>query len=108
VVRKGYKIARYPLDIGRYHMAKHSKEKPNPHRFRLLNTTKSRIDHDGVNNLKYEVVSFTKNLLYTKIIVNYDEHLISNEFKQNNSSLTTSKNATLTSSKSIKSLTSAS
>ncbi len=92
-------------------MAKHSKEKPNPHRFRLLNTTKSRIDHDGVNNLKYEVVSFAKNLLYTKIIVNYDEHLISNEFKQNNSSLNTLKNATLltsSSKSSIKSLNSAS
>jgi hypothetical protein len=85
-------------------MAKHSKEKPNPNRFRLLNTTKSRIDHDGVNNLKYEVVSFNKNLLYTKIIVNYDENLIMNEFKQKNSSSNAFKNTTLTSSTSFKSL----
>jgi GT2 family glycosyltransferase len=32
VVKKGYSIARYPLEIGRYYMASHSKDKPNPER----------------------------------------------------------------------------
>ena len=101
VVEKGYKIMRYPLDIGRYYMAKHSKEKPNPDRFRLLKTSESRLDQDGVNNLKYEVVSFNKNLLYTKVIVNYDENTILDEFNQTNSTIneneTRNKKVTLTS-----------
>jgi hypothetical protein len=32
ILHKKYKIARYPLEIGRYTMAKHEKEKPNKDR----------------------------------------------------------------------------
>lgn len=69
-------MSRYPLAIGRYTMAKHERDKlnkPNPDRYKLLQTSDKRIDTDGVNTLKYEVKSIVKNRLYTKIVVDYDQ-----------------------------------
>ena len=101
-MKKGYKIIRYPLDIGRYYMTKHSKDKPNPDRFRLLKTSESRLDQDGVNNLKYEVVSFNKNFLYTKIIVDYNQNMILSEFNQTNFTINDISNSTKNSKTSLK------
>ena len=72
-------------------MAAHSKDKPNPKRFLLLNESESRMDRDGVNNLKYEVVSLIKTKLFTKILVTYDESSILNEFNQTRESPSESK-----------------
>lgn len=59
-------------------MAKHVKDKPNPNRFNLLKSSDKRIKNDGVNSLKYEINSITKNILYTKVVVSYDEKEILN------------------------------
>lgn len=73
VINSKLSVARYPLDIGRYYMAKHSKDKPNPERFKLLKASKKRASSDGISSLKYQVVSFEKKMLYTWILVDYIE-----------------------------------
>jgi len=73
VVKKGYTVSRYPLEVGRYYMAKHAKDKPNPNRFNLLKSSHKRIKNDGVSTLKYEINSITKSILYTKVVVSYNE-----------------------------------
>ncbi len=32
VIKNGLKVTRYPLEVGRYYMANHKKDKPNPKR----------------------------------------------------------------------------
>lgn len=80
VIKSGLKVSRYPLEIGRYFMAKHKKDKPNPQRFKLLSNANKRIVEDGISNLKYEVKSIEKNALFTKILVYYNQTAI---FKKN-------------------------
>lgn len=73
VIRSGLKVSRYPLEIGRYYMAKHKKDKPNPKRFDLLNKGKARFKKDGITSLDYELLSVEKKKLYTRVLVKYDE-----------------------------------
>ena len=73
-INKRYTIVRYPLEIGRYYMAKHSKDKNlNTERFKLLADSKKRQHTDGLNSIKYRVVSTELNPFYTKIKVSYDK-----------------------------------
>uniref|UniRef100_A0A7E4VAX9 Beta-1,4-N-acetylgalactosaminyltransferase n=1 Tax=Panagrellus redivivus TaxID=6233 RepID=A0A7E4VAX9_PANRE len=68
----GFKISRYSGEVARYKMIKHEKEKSNPInpcRFSLMRRTRSRFRHDGISNLKYEVVSALRMPLYTIIRV---------------------------------------
>ncbi|BFZ10291.1 hypothetical protein BsWGS_13330 [Bradybaena similaris] len=54
----GFKISRYPMDIARYKMIKHSNDRgneQNPQRFALLKTSTQRMYTDGLNSLKYTV-----------------------------------------------------
>ncbi|RNA23369.1 beta-1-4-N-acetylgalactosaminyltransferase bre-4-like, partial [Brachionus plicatilis] len=84
VVKKGYTVSRYPLEIGRYTMAKHGRDthnKPNPRRYALLKSSSLRMDYDGVRNLNYQVKQIVKNRLFTKIIVSYDQEKIINSTK---------------------------
>jgi hypothetical protein len=80
---RGYKVSRYPLAIGRYHMAKHSKDKPNPERFRLLESSQKRMNIDGIASLDYELVAVNRNKFYTKVTVNYDKNRILSQFFKN-------------------------
>lgn len=73
VIKVGLSVARYPLEIGRYFMAKHSKDKPNPQRFKLLKSGKKRLNKDGITSLKYKVERLVKNPLYTHIMVSYNQ-----------------------------------
>lgn len=73
VVKVGLDITRYPLEIGRYYMAKHQKDKPNPERFKLLKKGKERLKKDGLTSLKYKVKSLDKKNLYTRILVDYSK-----------------------------------
>ncbi|CAF0715049.1 unnamed protein product [Brachionus calyciflorus] len=85
VIKKGYTVSRYPLDIGRYTMAKHGKDshnKPNPDRYKLLKSSGNRIDKDGVSSLKYETRQVIKNRLFTKILVAYNQAEILNSVKE--------------------------
>lgn len=84
MIKKGYTVSRYPLEIGRYTMAKHGRDtqnKPNPKRFALLKSSGKRIDNDGIRNLNYQVKQIVKNRLFTKIIVSYDQNKILNSTK---------------------------
>lgn len=76
VIKVGLSVARYPLEIGRYYMAKHKKDKPNPERFKLLNTGKSRLKKDGISSLNYTVIKIEKKPLFTRILVTYDQNAI--------------------------------
>merc|ERR1711934_306769 len=50
-------ISRYPANIARYRMLKHNKDKANPDRFKYLYSGAKRIDKDGYNSLKLQVLS---------------------------------------------------
>lgn len=81
IVKHGYQITRYPLEIARYLMAVHEKDKnQNPERFRLLNTAKQRSNNEGLNTIKYEVARIEKNRLYTRIFVKYDKENILKDY----------------------------
>jgi hypothetical protein len=73
VVAMNYTVSRYPHEIGRYLMLKHSKDTPNVDRFKLLKNSKQRIDKDGLTTLKYKIIQLQKRRLYTKIEVDYDK-----------------------------------
>jgi len=68
----GLSISRYPTEIARYKMIKHTHDSSNPVnkcRFKLLKLTKKRWQDDGLSNLNYRVVDVQFNHLYTNIKV---------------------------------------
>jgi len=72
VTGSGLKITRYPVDIARYKMHKHKRDKgnkDNPQRFNLLNDWRKHKDTDGLNSLVYKVLEVNKHHLYTNITV---------------------------------------
>ncbi|XP_034477416.1 beta-1,4-N-acetylgalactosaminyltransferase bre-4 [Drosophila innubila] len=50
-------ISRYPINIARYIMLKHLKEKANPKRYENLQNGINKIEMDGINSIKYEIYS---------------------------------------------------
>ncbi|CAF1499466.1 unnamed protein product, partial [Adineta ricciae] len=71
-----YRISRYPASIGRYRMLRHRPDTPNSNRFTFLHLGTGLMNHDGLSNLQYDVVSIDKKKLLTHILVNYNETLI--------------------------------
>ncbi|CAD6186318.1 unnamed protein product [Caenorhabditis auriculariae] len=70
--RAGFKVSRYPGEIARYKMVKHSREDTNSAnkcRWKLLKKTGIRWRHDGLNDLKYRVLSIEQQPLFTRILV---------------------------------------
>lgn len=68
----GYKISRYPDNIARYKMIKHSHNKKNPInkcRYKLMYKTKMRWQKDGLSSLKYKIINITQYPVYTNIRV---------------------------------------
>ncbi|XP_055311748.1 beta-1,4-N-acetylgalactosaminyltransferase bre-4-like isoform X2 [Sitodiplosis mosellana] len=65
----GFHISRYPVNIARYKMLTHRKEKANPKRYEKLVSGVKRFDSEGLNSLKYEVRAFERKVLYTWILV---------------------------------------
>lgn len=65
----GYHIARYPVNIARYTMLYHKKEKANPKRYENLVSGAKRFDVDGLNSVRYKVLRLEKKVLYTWIEV---------------------------------------
>ncbi|XP_005177108.1 beta-1,4-N-acetylgalactosaminyltransferase bre-4 isoform X1 [Musca domestica] len=51
-------IARYPINIARYTMLKHQKEKANPKRYENLVNGINKIGNDGLNSIKYDIYSY--------------------------------------------------
>jgi len=62
-------ISRYPANIARYRMLKHSKGKANPDRFKNLYSGAKRMGKDGYNSLRYRKVQLKLKKLYTWILV---------------------------------------
>ena len=99
VIKKGYTVSRYPLDIGRYTMAKHGKDshnKPNPDRYKLLKAAGKRIDDDGIRSLKFKREKVEKNLLFTRVLVSYNQTEILEPFKMYIPTATTKTTTTTT------------
>jgi len=68
----GYKILRYPNEVARYKMVKHTQEKSNPVnacRYTLMRRTRMRFRYDGLSNLNYKVIKAERRHLYTNINV---------------------------------------
>ncbi|XP_040154275.1 beta-1,4-N-acetylgalactosaminyltransferase bre-4 [Anopheles arabiensis] len=63
----GFHIARYPVNIARYTMLSHKKEKANPKRYEKLVNGAKRFDSDGLNSLHYQLVNLIRKPLYTWI-----------------------------------------
>ncbi|XP_052892736.1 beta-1,4-N-acetylgalactosaminyltransferase bre-4 [Anopheles moucheti] len=63
----GFHIARYPVNIARYTMLNHKKEKANPKRYEKLVNGAKRFDSDGLNSLHYQLVNLIRKPLYTWI-----------------------------------------
>uniref|UniRef100_A0A2C9JF46 Galactosyltransferase N-terminal domain-containing protein n=2 Tax=Biomphalaria glabrata TaxID=6526 RepID=A0A2C9JF46_BIOGL len=72
LVSKGYNILRYPLEIARYNMIKHTRDngnEVNPLRRVILKSSNKRQDIEGLNTVKYKVLNITCEPLYTWITV---------------------------------------
>ncbi|XP_055381995.1 beta-1,4-N-acetylgalactosaminyltransferase bre-4 [Condylostylus longicornis] len=64
-----FHISRYPINIARYTMLNHKKEKANPKRFENLAYGARKFKTDGLNSLKYEIYTIKKLPLYTWLFV---------------------------------------
>ncbi|XP_053683920.1 beta-1,4-N-acetylgalactosaminyltransferase bre-4 [Sabethes cyaneus] len=65
----GFHIARYPINIARYTMLSHKKEKANPKRYEKLVTGAKRFDSDGLNSLHYQLINLIRKPLFTWVHV---------------------------------------
>ncbi|XP_055533807.1 beta-1,4-N-acetylgalactosaminyltransferase bre-4 [Wyeomyia smithii] len=65
----GFHIARYPINIARYTMLSHKKEKANPKRYEKLVTGAKRFDSDGLNSLHYQLINLFRKPLFTWVHV---------------------------------------
>ncbi|KAL2104296.1 hypothetical protein ACEWY4_001164 [Coilia grayii] len=79
----GMKIVRPPVAIGHYKMIKHKGDQgneQNPRRFDLLKRTRINWRSDGLNSLKYSLLSKVLEPLYTNLSVNIgdDPHPLKN------------------------------
>ena len=76
IVSKHLFLERPPASIARYKMLKHSHQKKNPARLKVLRTAQIRIDSDGVNNVKYKLLNTTSYHLYTRFLIDVGEQII--------------------------------
>ncbi|XP_063708533.1 beta-1,4-N-acetylgalactosaminyltransferase bre-4 [Culicoides brevitarsis] len=70
---RGYHISRYPVNIARYTMLTHKKEKANPRRYEKLQNGVKHFDNDGLNSLKYKVIEIKKTPLFIRIKVDINQ-----------------------------------
>ena len=73
IVNKRLALERPPTSIARYKMLKHTHQKLNPARMRVLRAAHTRIDSDGVNNVKYKLINITFQHLYTHFLIDVGE-----------------------------------
>ncbi|CAF2958252.1 unnamed protein product [Rotaria sp. Silwood2] len=73
ITKKNLILERPPASIARYRMLKHTHQKLNPARMKVLRTAHIRIDSDGVNNVKYKLLNTTFHHLYTHFLIDVGE-----------------------------------
>lgn len=73
IVKKDLILERPPASIARYKMLKHTHQKLNPARMKVLRTAHIRIDSDGVNNVKYNLLNTTFYHLFTHFLIDVGE-----------------------------------
>ena len=66
-------LSRYPESIARYFMLSHKKDQPSPERLDLLDSARKRFPTDGLNSLKYKLIDKQYRLLYTWMLVSFEE-----------------------------------
>ncbi|XP_076444755.1 beta-1,4-N-acetylgalactosaminyltransferase bre-4-like [Babylonia areolata] len=74
----GLTVRRYALNVARYRMIKHNRDKknePNPKRFDMLKNFKTRQPVDGLNSLQYQVQKVEFRPAYTWILVSVNQTL---------------------------------
>ena len=75
---KKLKITRYKPEIARYTMIRHRQQPVNKERVRILKTSAKRYTKDGLNSLKYKLISKEMPKLYTNVTVKLEHLLYSN------------------------------
>lgn len=73
MMSKDLKLERPPASIARYKMLKHTHQTLNPARMNILRTAQTRVDTDGVNNVKYKLLNTTLHHLFTHILIDVGE-----------------------------------
>ncbi|XP_026321376.1 beta-1,4-N-acetylgalactosaminyltransferase bre-4-like isoform X2 [Hyposmocoma kahamanoa] len=71
---RGYIISRTNASIARYTMLPHKRRRPNPNRIRILRQAINNYLHDGLSNVKYDLVDIVRHHLYTLIQVDVDRY----------------------------------
>jgi hypothetical protein len=97
VLAKNLTIDRPKSAEYRYFMHKHKQAKQNPQRRNILKLGEKRQDYEGLNSLKYRLVSIQKSRLYTKFLVYYNEKEIMSKISMNVLAKTKENNSTATS-----------
>ena len=70
---RGFLVARTHMDIGRYKILPHVKDKARPRSVEDFGNENDRMKWDGLKNLRYRVLKMEKYELYTRIRVTFDE-----------------------------------
>jgi len=73
IKRKGLRIERPHRSIARYVMLKHEHQQLNPSRMQILRNAHVRIDSDGVNSVKYNLLNASFFHLYTHFLIDVGE-----------------------------------
>ena len=73
IVNKHLKLERPPATIARYRMLKHTHQELNPERLKILRAAHTRIDSDGVNNVKYRLLEKNVFHLFTHLLIDVGE-----------------------------------
>ncbi len=76
VVASGYQISRYSNEVGRYFTNKNERQEPTQNVHKLLSTSVLRMNREGLNTLKFKLISIRRYPLYTHILVSYNQHEI--------------------------------
>lgn len=80
VLHNNMTVKRYSALIARYKMVRHTKDQPvNQKRFKLLQSSKSRMSTDGLNSIHYNVLKVELRPLYTWILVSISQANSKNE-----------------------------
>lgn len=62
-------LVRFGPDIAKYRMLSHSKETPNPERFKFMNFSRILHTTEGLNTLDYQLIDFDLKMLYTWLLI---------------------------------------